>query len=270
MAVWDDWKWDFWIPGEEPIPQEAKTERKISLCTTCMNRLNNLMITLPKNIMDNQDYPNVEFVLLDYNSTDMLENWVRDYMMHHIENGVLVYAKTTEPPFYTMSHSRNVAFKVATGDIVNNVDADNFTGPGFANTLNRMAEIRPTKAAFSKGKRMMHGRIGFYKDEFIELGGYDEDLVSYGFDDHNLLYRAMATGCKLMWWGYWARIYSERIPTPRSEKIRNMENKNRRETEQMNKDITFDKLDRKQFVVNQDRHWGKATVVKNFKEEIVL
>ncbi|KKL80749.1 hypothetical protein LCGC14_2001600, partial [marine sediment metagenome] len=49
---------------------------KISFCTTCMGRLYNLKETLPKNIEANGEYPNVEFVILDYNSSDGLGDWV--------------------------------------------------------------------------------------------------------------------------------------------------------------------------------------------------
>src|SRR5688572_31144005 len=108
----------------------------ISFCTTCMGRIHDLAQTLPRNMADNADYPALEFVLLDYHSRDGLEQWVKDHLMPHIESGRLVYARTVEPEWYEMAHSRNVAFKLASGQIVCNVDADNWTGPGFAAVLN--------------------------------------------------------------------------------------------------------------------------------------
>ena len=178
--VWDEWHWDFWDPATEPVPKEPKAYRNISFCTICMNRLHDLMITLPVNIYHNRDYPNVEFVIVNYNSQDKLDEWMKGYMIIYIEAGILIYVHTTEPKFYSMSHSRNVAFKVATGEIVSNVDADNFTGPGFAKILNLLAEVRPEKTVFTRDKTMTHGRLGFYKKEWLELGGYDEDLLGYG------------------------------------------------------------------------------------------
>ena len=97
---------------------------KISFCTVCMNRLYHLKQTLPRSIKDNMDYPNVEFVLLDYNSEDGLENWVNTEMSDYIDSGVLVYYKTEEPEHFHRSHSRNVMFKLASGDILINLDAD--------------------------------------------------------------------------------------------------------------------------------------------------
>jgi len=74
-----------------------------------------------------------------------------------------------------MSHSRNVAFKMATGDIVANVDADNLIRRGFAEMLNRLAELRPARALFAV--RDIAGQLAMYKNEWLELGGYDETLL---------------------------------------------------------------------------------------------
>lgn len=271
MAVWDDYNWDIWLPEEEPLQHLTSADRyyKVSLCTNCMNRTYDLVKTLPLNILDNFTYPKVEFVVLNYNSQDNLDDFIRERMMPYIELGILKYAKTVEPKFYDMGHSRNVAFKLASGDIVNNVDADNFTGLHFAETLNMLANMRPEKAVFAKGKRMLHGRLGMYKKEFMALGGYDEDLDGYGADDASLLYRAMASGYKLMWWDNLGK-FADRIKTPRKDKVSNMENKNWKQTEEANKAINFKKLEEGIRVVNEGRHWGKAKLLVNFEEEIEI
>jgi len=43
---------------------------KISFCIVCMNRLHQLSQTLLQNIRDNEDYSELEFIVLDYNSND--------------------------------------------------------------------------------------------------------------------------------------------------------------------------------------------------------
>ena len=42
---------------------KVKKHYRVSFCTTCMDRLSDLRLTLPKNIKYNLEYPNVEFVL---------------------------------------------------------------------------------------------------------------------------------------------------------------------------------------------------------------
>jgi len=243
----------------------------ISFCTTCMGRLYNLKDTLPRNIEENKAYPNVEFVILDYNSKDDLWQWMSKHMMDHILSGRVSYYRTTEPKYFSMAHSRNIAFKVAKGDIVNNLDADNFTTcPEYykvkeclASYITSLANETPNKVIFAKGKKKMHGRIGFYKEEFINLlGGYDENLLGYGHDDHDLVQRAWKLDFAMSWWG--GQYYS-RIPTSRAEKDRNME-RHWKETENENKVKSAANIAAKQFKANEGTHWGKATLIKNFHE----
>lgn len=271
MRIWDEYKWEFWEPSEEPLPTDVSKERKISICTNVMGRTYDLKRTYVKNIVDNLDYPNVEFVLVNYNSKDDMDEWVKRYLSVYIEDGIVNYYKTTEPEFYEMGHSRNLQSKLAQGDIINNVDADNYCGFGFADAINKLAELRPEKAVFAKGKRMMHGRFGMYKKEFLELGGYDEDLTGYGYDDHHVMNRAMASGYKLMWWtGVPGNNFMRRIKTPRNIVGTNMREKKWKKTETVNKTIALKKLAAKEFISNQNRHWGKATLLKNFEEEISI
>lgn len=251
--------WNIWNPALEPLPEKApKSYRKISICTTCMNRAEDLKKTLLQNIADNRDYPNLEFVVLNYNSRDDLHRFMlSNDVKYLLKMGLVKYYQTKTPEFYSMSHSRNIAFSNATGQIVTNVDADNYAGKGFADFLNRLADLAPERAFFSKGKRMMHGRIGMYKDEFMSLGGYNEDLLGYGFDDHDLMIRAMNSGFKLMWWaGVSPNDFTNRIRTPRSQIGGNMENKNWRETERTNKTISLTNIASGRLVANQGRKWG--------------
>jgi hypothetical protein len=248
------------------FPEEVTKNYKISICTTCMGRTHDLKVTLPKNIEDNLDYPNLEFVVLNYNSNDDLDEWIKRDMAKYIDSGILKYYKTTEPKYYSMSHSRNIAFKVASGEIVNNVDADAFTNKGFATYLNKLANQQKEKVIFAKGRRMMRGRLGFYKNEFIELlGGYDENLNGYGHDDHDIKDRAWGLGFKMYWFG---GAFHDGIKTEKVQKIKNMEVKDWKKTEDANKEISFNNLKNKIFKANQNKDWGKAILSKNFKEEI--
>lgn len=154
-----------------------------------MNRLHHLKETLPKNIQDNLAYENVEFVLLNYNSKDDMDEWVKNEMSEYIEFGLLQYYKTTEPQSFHMSHSKNVVARCATGDIICNIDADNFTGKGFANYVNQKfcenENIFLTTDAYN-ASRDCYGRICVKKDDFYKSCGYDENMKSYGYEDNDL------------------------------------------------------------------------------------
>lgn len=68
-----------------------------------MNRLHHLQETLPINVLNCGDNDSVEFVILDYSSTDGLEFWMKNNL--HSFASKVVYFKTTEPQFYNRSHS---------------------------------------------------------------------------------------------------------------------------------------------------------------------
>lgn len=254
-------RWNKTVP-----PEEVHTYYKISICTTCMGRLHHLKQTLPQNILDNWDYrKKLEFLILDYNSNDGLGKWVKDALGKYVESGLVAYYRTEEPKYYDMSHSRNIAFKLASGDIVNNVDSDAYTNKGFASYINRQANVQPEKATFAKSRQLLRGRLGFYKKDFIEiLGGYDENLHAYGHDDQDLLNRAWELGFTLMYYGgQFCGIVEDHVKHQEGNY-----KKKWWETEGENRLISFTNLLTGRFKANVGKEWGKATVIKNFTEEI--
>jgi glycosyltransferase involved in cell wall biosynthesis len=259
MAVWDDW--NFWNPDTQPLPDNPKSFRKISLVTTCMNRTDTLRQTLEKNIKDNMSYKGeFEIVVVNYGDKSGLDDFIYKDMKEYVDAKIINYVKV-EADYYSMTKSRNVGFLAATGEIINQVDADNYTG-SFVEVINKFAEIFPEHVAFARSKRLMHGRLGFYAHEFREIGGYDESIENYGGDDQDLLYRFMAyhDDATLAWWsGYGGRnAYSQRIKTPRKEVGTNMKNSNWKETEKINKEITMNNLKKGRLVALNPRwDYGK-------------
>jgi len=221
--------------------KEVTKQYKISLCTTCMDRLSDLKQTLPQNIKDNSDYPNIEFVVLDYNSKkDDIGGWIKSEMMEYIDSGKLVYYRTDTPP------------------------SEEYR---FAMYINKLANEQPEKAIFAKSRQLLRGRLGFYRKEFIELlGGYDEtNLKFYGNDDANLQNRAWELGFKMMSFrGQFCGIVPDHVkhkegnyPMPWWE------------SEGENRLISYATIIIKQLKANEGRVWGKAKLVKNFEGEEV-
>lgn len=252
---------------DNPIIDPGELKR-ISVCTTVMNRLEDLQRTLPKNMKDNADYPNAQFVVLDYNSSDGLGDWIRDNFRKEIQQGRLKYARTSEPTTYSMTHSRNLAFKVADGDIVNNVDADNYCQKGFLFYLNRLAASMPRKAIFGKSRQLLRGRLGFYKDEWLALGGYNEYLKGYGHDDADLLHRAWASGFVLMPFSRGGNFVGV-VENHRKHADENM-TRPWWVSEGENRMISFTNLIAGRLIANEGTAWGKAHLTVNFEQEIDL
>ena len=169
---------------------------RISFCTTSMNRLHHLRETLPRNVNDNLNYENIEFLLLDYNSGDGTEEWVKSEMLHLIEKKVLTYYRIFGVSDYRRSHSRNIMLKLASGEIYCNLDADNFAGKNFAFYVS--SEFGSSDNTFLSGsiKRDALGRICALVKDMLEIRGYDESFIGYAYEDIDLIHRLERIGKK--------------------------------------------------------------------------
>ncbi len=179
---------------------------KISFCTTCMNRGQHLQQTLPKNLAGNPDIDGlqVEFVVLNYGDKQGMHEWMMNdpQIQGEIARGRLKYAQTDQEVF-RMSHAKNMAHRLASGDVVCNLDADNFTGEGFAEALKVVFEenenviLNPSvelSKQFSSEERGFYGRIALSRLNFYILGGYSEEYSGWGGEDVDLTRRARLLG----------------------------------------------------------------------------
>ncbi len=158
---------------------------KISFCIVCMNRLSHLKKTLKRNILDNYLPSEVEFVLLDYNSSDGLSEWVESNMSDFIGKGILSYYHTLEPKAFNRGHSRNMVMRLANGDIVCNLDADNYLGKGFALHILTHFKTQENECFYTSDYSFSDaiGRVCVRKSMFMNVKGYNELLSGYGFED---------------------------------------------------------------------------------------
>ncbi len=186
----------------EKLPEEIYSKNQkfhsISFCITCMNRLFHLRKTLERNILDNSKYPHVEIVVINYNSKDNLDQWIKENMQKYIDQGILNYYRTDEPEKFHASIAKNLAHRVAKGEILCNLDGDNFTGKDFSFYINYLFNHQH-KGFYQFTKKPFwgtEGRIVLKKADFYKLGGYDESLLPIGHEDHDLMNRARAIGLK--------------------------------------------------------------------------
>ena len=178
----------------------------ISFCIVCMNRLHQLKETLIKNITDNANYEQLEFVVLNYNSEDGMDEWIRQELASYIASGKVNYYYTREPQCFSHSHSKNVMFKLAKGDIVCNVNADHFTGVNYAEYINEVFKkdalsVLTTVDYFNTDKNYnppsdVFGKVCVRKSDFLQVSGFDEHMTGYGFEDWDFINRLELSGLK--------------------------------------------------------------------------
>ncbi|MEM9024502.1 MAG: sulfotransferase, partial [Bacteroidota bacterium] len=170
---------------------------RISFCIACMGRLSHIQATLKQNLDDNARYARCEFVLLDYNSPDGMEDWVQTNFSEYLEEGRLVYCRTTEPAHFQHAHARNLALQLGSGEILVNVDADNFTGPDFAFYLAEAMQHRDQFACGITAYRHgfgSFGRVAVWREQFHAVNGYDEGMSGYGYEDDDFYSRLVQHG----------------------------------------------------------------------------
>ena len=172
----------------------------LTFCTTIKNRKYQLEQTLLQNLLDsiNKD---TDFILIDFGSTDGLKKYIYDNFKEYLDSKKLKYYYTDKLKYWHASIAKNTTHKYAKGKYIVNLDCDNFIGKNGDNILIKLFEnnnniiISQSDTIFGSGNS---GRISLSKDNFLKLGGYNEFLYPMGYQDADLIQRAIKYGLKLI------------------------------------------------------------------------
>ncbi len=164
----------------------------ISFCSTCRNRLWQLMDTLPINLQSISDVH--EIVLVDYGSTDGLSDWIWNNYKKHIDSKKLVFFEVKNEVRWNVARAKNLAHRLASGDYLFNLDADNFITQEDIQEITKAVESASHCWQFSQDHRDdgSFGRIGLPAELFKFIGGYDETFLAMGYEDIDLINRLAA------------------------------------------------------------------------------
>jgi predicted glycosyltransferase involved in capsule biosynthesis len=176
-----------------------------------MGRAHHLKQTLPANLVHNSNV-DTEFVVLSYNSKDDLHEWMQQFLATNPMAFRVAYFHERTAQFFDPRHAKNVAHLLATGDVVVNLDADNFTGPEYATKLVELFASPNVCVTTNDVNKSMSGKIALRKDAFLRLRGYDESFTGWGGEDLDLVRRAVNSGIgrvELVWNGESAIAHSD-------------------------------------------------------------
>lgn len=157
--------------------------KTISFCTCCKGRLWQLKNTLPHNIKYIEE--DMEIVILDYQSNDGLKEYLITNFKKELDLGKIKYytIKSNNIYNYTSAFAKNVCHKLSSGKILMNLDSDNFIDH---NTISDLKALPldclyiPQVTYLSTGQ---FGRLGYSRELFFKLKGYDETLKGLKGDD---------------------------------------------------------------------------------------
>ena len=235
----------------------------LSFCITCKNRLHQIRYTLRKNLNDNflhRDF--IEFILVDFGSNDGLREWIIDNFQSELVSGYLKYYYTEELPKWHACIAKNTAHLCANGNILVNLDCDNFTGVwGGAYVLKAFDEHGERCFVHQFGGNVgdgSYGRIAVANKYFFMLGGYDESFEPMGHQDCNLIERFIAFGLKYV--SCPDSSYNHAIPNTKEEGISNTNSsKNYTQMIEFNYNLSLMNLAEGRLISNN----GKFGICKN-------
>ena len=248
---------------------------KISFCISCMNRFWQIKNTLVKNLKDNyEDRDVVEFILIDFNSNDGLRDFVTNNFKDEIKKKYLKYYFTEELDSWHAPITRNTTHIVANGDILVNLDADNYTGYRGGKFLldiyknnDRNIFIHQGQGIFGKGNS---GRISYYKEDFLKIGGYDQDFMPMGHLDGDLINRFVAFGIKRI--NLPNDYYNKTIKNTKDDSVKNCKSKYTwREMCKYNTNLSSNNISNNKLIANEGKTIGIANklILFNNNNEIV-
>ena len=174
-----------------------------------------MKVALPTMIKAANASPPVEIVIINYNSDDDLDDYIKS-VTELIAPNTLVYKKYTGRKYFHMAHSKNLAVLSSSGEYIVTMGADILLDPQFISFVR--AAILKNPVDWLSSPDFYCGVIVFKREEFIEAGGYDERFEFYGPEDRDMIARMRMRGGKFEMIPHY--LISE-IPTSNIEKVRN-------------------------------------------------
>jgi hypothetical protein len=190
--------------------------------------------------------------------------------MPYINGGILKYFRTNEPIKFSMSHAKNVAALASKGSIIVNVDSDNYIGHGFAeHVCEQFSQNEDLYCRCTRGMEGTGGRIATLRKDFLAIGGYEESLQGWGYEDTDFVLRLKLLKkdrhglpkafCKSI----------EHDDLLREANLNIKENESITTQSQQNKAKYDLWLKERRALANVGRIWGRAKLECNFKSVVV-
>lgn len=144
--------------------------KSVSFVTTVHNRLWQLKQTLPANIKEVRGRE-ADIVILAFNDSTV-KPYIEDTYPEEVIDGLIKIFEYNGPEEFSCGLAKNKAHALATGEILFNLDADNFICNAFYH-LQSLKENEILKNIPSDDGR--EGRIGLYKRLYNKTIGYQDE-----------------------------------------------------------------------------------------------
>lgn len=192
---------EYWKFGLFLSPKHIPSSQiKFSFLTTSMNRCEDLKQTYLENIKMGVSIfgSQCEFILLNYNSKDDIDEWVIRSNFGKYCN--FKYLKTTKYQYFNMSVAKNIVGNKAIGNVLCWLDSDTKLTLNYVNKLKSVFTENSSRkflaVNYNEKSRGTCGRIACFREDYLEVGGYDESFEGWGYEDIDFTKRLQLISCK--------------------------------------------------------------------------
>ena len=179
------------VPSGEPIPPISETAKPgISLVTCSMNRSENLLKALQSWL----PHDNIsEIIIVDWGSDTPVQHSLDD---EGIVDPRIRIIRAPDETRWVLSYAFNLGFRFARFDKVLKVDADIVLSSQFfdENRLHEGQFIAGNWREVEEEQKHVNGFFFVHKSNLAQIGGFNEFITTYGWDDDDLYERLGSSG----------------------------------------------------------------------------
>lgn len=237
---------------------------KISFYTAIKNRLSYISKTLPNNVQYARKH-NVEFIVIDYSSTDNLSMWIEPY----VKNKLVNYFYIQNQEFWRNSHAKNIGALCASGEIICNLDSDvMIEDDSFIDFIQNYFYECNGILCIPPAIEGLTGTICCLKKDFVSVGGYNEEFkYGWGCEDIDLVSRLNYMGKQIK---YLPTKFLKHLNHNNFLRECNSEIKNIRESNANSLKIMNENFKKENYVNNKDKLWGNCYAIQNFSKNLII
>lgn len=176
-----------------PMVLGGELARGVSIVSVCMNRSANLAVALPSWLASGAR----EVVIVDWGSKPPIGPMVR--ALAHGAKPIVRLVTVSGVERWVLTKSFNLAARCTTSECLVKVDADSMLKPGFVTRHALAADAGAFYAgdwrrARNENEQKTNGVMVVRRNDFFRVGGYNELIETYGYDDCDLYGRLEEAG----------------------------------------------------------------------------
>jgi hypothetical protein len=165
---------------------------KLALATYCKGRLKHLEQTLPTYIQFAKEHDALIGVV-DYNCPELNGRQL---------DGVEMIYPDKDLQGFNQSHARNLAINHFRdkADILILMDCDTGLQANFISNINLIHKGKTFVCGMPTNPMIAYGSVGAYISDFLEIRGFNEAFIDWGFDDVDGYMRLQKKGMQMLGW----------------------------------------------------------------------